>query len=453
MHKKTSSFILRLLISSCSLGALSQYAYTSSFQIFEQSAVETGIAYSGMATSIDTSAAFYNPAGMVYIDAPEISGGISYASIKIAFANQFVEFSSDINQFVALPSPSFTGNTQNLAPNFHYVSPIMGLPNNVTMGLSITSPFALETNYQNSTISGYATDTFLQTININPSIAFNITETLSVGIGVNAQQLSTDFLAVAGFIFYGFPQRYTLDGWSYSWNIGSMFEVIPGTYLGASYRPKIEHHISGKMRATTLGSSGDSSSAFPIVTSDSRTQLNLPATTNLGVRSNITEDITITFDASYTQWNVFQVIDLQIQQPVDIFGTTFGFTIPTDLITNFYFKNTWFFGLGGTFAFNDQWTLKGGVAYDQTPTTNEFRELRIPDADRYQLALGIRYQANENLSIDAGYQHFFLPTHAEINNNPLLAVPNVFSSPAPFLQGHIESSANIGAVQFTWSFS
>ena len=42
-------------------------------------------------------------------------------------------------------------------------------------------------------------------------------------------------------------------------------------------------------------------------------------------------------------------------------------------------RNTWRIGAGANYKLNEAWMMKGGIAYDQTPTNNTDRGVRLPD--------------------------------------------------------------------------
>jgi len=69
-------------------------------------------------------------------------------------------------------------------------------------------------------------------------------------------------------------------------------------------------------------------------------------------------------------------------------------------------KNTWFGAVGAEYRATPTWTVRGGIAYDETPTT-AFRDARIPDSDRVWVNIGATYALNKNTSIDAAYAHIF----------------------------------------------
>jgi long-chain fatty acid transport protein len=52
-------------------------------------------------------------------------------------------------------------------------------------------------------------------------------------------------------------------------------------------------------------------------------------------------------------------------------------------------------------------TLRGGVAYDQTPTTAEHRDVRVPDASRKWVSLGLSWRPSQQAEYNFGYTHLF----------------------------------------------
>ena len=78
-------------------------------------------------------------------------------------------------------------------------------------------------------------------------------------------------------------------------------------------------------------------------------------------------------------------------------------TVPLD------FRNTWRFSAGVDFKPTPCWILRAGTAYDQSPVKSaDTRTFRLPDSNRYWLAVGAGYEINKSLTIDAGYSHLFI---------------------------------------------
>ena len=79
-----------------------------------------------------------------------------------------------------------------------------------------------------------------------------------------------------------------------------------------------------------------------------------------------------------------------------------------DSVTDEHWQDSYFFALGANYQLTDKLLLRGGVAYDQTPVQDNFRTARLPDEDRYWLALGATYAFSNTVSVDLGYTHIFI---------------------------------------------
>ncbi|MNT29000.1 putative outer membrane protein precursor [compost metagenome] len=68
-------------------------------------------------------------------------------------------------------------------------------------------------------------------------------------------------------------------------------------------------------------------------------------------------------------------------------------------------RDTWSYAVGAAYKLNRQWTLRAGLAYDQSPARNEFRSPRIPTDDRKILSLGAAWSPNDDMTIDVAYSY------------------------------------------------
>jgi long-chain fatty acid transport protein len=83
-----------------------------------------------------------------------------------------------------------------------------------------------------------------------------------------------------------------------------------------------------------------------------------------------------------------------------------------------------------------------GAAYDATPIRNQFLTARLPDANRYWLALGFGYEWTPDLRIDAAYVHVFVASRS-INET---------SQTGDLLTGRYSSRIDIISLSATMSF-
>src|SRR5690606_37472748 len=108
------------------------------------------------------------------------------------------------------------------------------------VGLGIGAPFGLMTEYDDDNWVGrYHSKKFsIESINVNPSIAYKVNDQLSIGAGVNWMHLDAEFsravpVAAFGALVPGDVDatvKMKGDGWG--WNLGMTYQLTPETRLG-----------------------------------------------------------------------------------------------------------------------------------------------------------------------------------------------------------------------------
>lgn len=439
-------------------------ANASAFQIFVQSANSVGYAHADMAAlADDASTAYYNPAGMTRLKRPEISVGATNVTLVQEFRSRVT--SPPLSTPVGVPIlnvslstidsylPRTQGYWDDTAPNFHGVLPLTGAPFEATLGFSVVPTFALETDLFASIMTGYAEDTRVKCIAFNPSFAIKPFCGLSLGGGFSIQKCSN--LYTSSILIFGIEAK--LSSWQMTWNVGALYEFNDRTRFGITFRPKRTHFQQG--RTQILGFDVHSKSDFV-----------LPATVTAGFYHQLTCRTAILGTLGYTLWSQFKQVTVTSNLPEEL---TINAVFKLDFLgvpnvsIPFNWKNTFLIAIGANQWATDKWLIKGGFAFDKSPTYRATRELRIPDQDRYHFALGARYCVSDCWTFDFGYQYIYLPT-ARIQNNPFILTPLdvrnfvseqnnrlTFSSPIainPVVNGHFKSRASVVSGQLTCKF-
>jgi len=122
-------------------------------------------------------------------------------------------------------------------------------------------------------------------------------------------------------------------------------------------------------------------------------QLRTPETLSANVFHQFNSQWAGMADVTFTRNN--RMGDLDIQFP----GTAEG----TEVIRQ-QWKNTVRVSLGGNYAYSENLTLRGGIAYDQSPVKNaELTHPALPDSDRMQYSIGANWKLSPRSSIDLAY--------------------------------------------------
>ncbi|MGD8591519.1 MAG: outer membrane protein transport protein [Gammaproteobacteria bacterium] len=422
---------------------LSAQVQGAGFALIEQSASGMGNAFAGGAASAeDASTVFFNPAGMMNLKRIEVVlvGHAIMPTMK--FTNQGSELAETYNGQLLTGDESQDGGNNAFVPNLYYVH---GINQNLKFGLGINVPFGLSVTYDDNWVGRYhAVDSELETVNINPSLAFKATENLSLGFGFNVQ---TAEVILSNVIDFGAlirePQQHdgfayikgdNSDSLSYGWNAGLLYQPSNSTRVGVAYRSEIEHKIKGDADFTVPGTVDITDSGL-FIDSKVSADVTFPQTLSLSAYHRY-DALAVMADITWTGWSAFQELRIKYDNPAQ-----------PDSVTTEDWNDTFRYALGVNYRTAPQWLLRGGMAYDETPVPNSQRRTpRIPDNDRLWLSLGFGYQASKALGVDFGYSHLFI-NNTDINNEFEASASDLRST----LHGTYESSVDIFSLQLTWT--
>ena len=409
------------------------------FALSEQSASWLGNAYAGQAASAqDATTVFTNPAGMSFL--PERQPQVVVGVAGIDFSSKFgTSGGSSIPALATATGSRPGGNGGNAGsmiavPNLYATLPVGG---KFDVGLGISVPFGLKTEYDDSWIGrfqGIKSD--LTTINYNLAVAYKVTETISFGAGVNYQFLQADLTnAVATPAGEGRTELLAQDG-AWGWNLGAIFQVSPDMRIGASYRSRLNYTLEGTVNTTFAGNGAAVPGGSFVASADAT----FPDMFSLSIAQKLGNKWDLLADITYTHWSVLQQIN--------IVNTANGAT-RDQLVLNF--QDAWRLSLGLNYHLSESWILRGGLAWDQSPVQDRYRTVRLPDNDRYWLALGASYRpAKTGLGFDVGYAYIWFPSTSINTSRTQFGVPPALGTST--VVGDYKSFVNVLAVQVSYTF-
>src|SRR6266849_6631417 len=409
---------LSLAVAGAFAGGVSQ-AHASAFALIEQSASGLGNSYAGAAAAAeDASTIFYNPAGMSLLP-----GGMQ-VSAGLALINLSAKFSDSGS--VAAGGRTLGGNGGDaggnaVVPNVYFA---MDVAPDWKVGVGVSVPFGLKTEYDPAWMGRFqAIKSDISTLNINPSASYKLNETVSLGFGLNYQSIDAEFTNAVNI---GASEEMAdikakdNSGWGY--NLGAMFQLAPDTRLGVSYRSSIKYHLTG---TATISSPAVPSGNVSI-------DIKMPDSASIALQHRLNPGWTLLADVTRTGWS--KIKDLTIVRDT---GATLSST-PEN------FKDTWRVGVGAVHRLDDAWSIKTGLAYDQTPVNDTDRTARLPDNNRLWVSVGGQYKLSKDGTLDFGYAHLFIK-NASINQNATATNGGI-------LVGTYKGSVDILGVQFAYRF-
>lgn len=435
--------------------------FAAGFQLDETSPSLQGAAMAGAAAACnDVSALFNNPATLTtlqenqfYIGGSEI---IPHVTMNNASATHTVNIPgippSSISAVVLGRHKQGNFGQSGFDPAA-YLS--WRINDCLVAGIAIVGPFGLTTNYSNDSVARFVSKySAVRSADIVPSLAYEINRQWSVGLGFQAQYLKATLSNFAGpytgdpaidaLVAATQPTYLKADGWGYGYTLGVLYKPDQCTRLGIGYRSMISERISGNgWQYTSPGPTVPAPSRdflFNAKTHD-RAATKTPAVLTFGAARDI-NNWTVKGTVQVNFWNTFR--HLSINMP-DAFAT--NTTINTS------WRTAWMGSVGADYRATCNWTVRGGVAYDQTPTINKRRDSRIPDANRVWLTLGTTYYATKHLSFDGAYEHIFIKNQ-KVDVTQASGSNAISTRPLEVnrLKAHYRGSANILAVAIRYSF-
>jgi len=421
------------------------------FALIEQGVKGLGTAFAGSAAiAEDATTLFFNPAGLTRLEGQQILIA-GHVIVPVAdFKNR-----GSTNAIGGQPTGRLesSAGVTGFVPNFYYTTEVT---DRLNLGLGITVPFGLTTEYDRDWIGRYhAVNSELLTVNINPTVAYRLSEALSIGAGVSAQYIDVtlsnaiDFgtLAFLGGVPGALPSTPALDGftevegddWGYGFNLGLLYEIDSDSRIGIAYRSKISHTIEGTNQITIPAALAG---IPPFGSSRSRSasaDTTLPETVSISGYHGLTDRWAIMADASWTRWSRFD--ELRIQ-----------FSDGSETVQPEDWENSWRYSVGVSYAYSSAWTLRAGIAYDETPIPSaELRTPRIADNSRRWIALGASYRFSPRLSLDIGYAHLFV-SDPRIINTEVTTGERARLPIGSTLDGKYEAEVDIFSAQVQWDF-
>lgn len=412
------------------VAACPQGARASGFFLLEQSARLQGTSYAGTAAlAADASTVFFNPAGMSRIK-----------NWSVATSGYWVAVQSELENATAtnFGQPVFgpNGRTSAGAGTDSAVGAVgiaKRLTDELVAGVAFGVPFGLSYVYGNASIARFlATKSRLTTYNIQPSLSWELYPGISLGAGFDI--INADVALNQKVQLPGQPElnvRLQADDWTFGWNAGILWEIVKNKHrIGFSYRSPLVFGLRGTAKVTP-------NAVFDSL-QNAKATATFPDTWILSGVAQLAPKWQLLGDLQWIHWSRIQDVSVFFQPR----GMGEGKGLLPNQTLAFNFRNTFRGALGAQYFHDEEWTFRGGLSFDQGASTDRTRTVRLPDANRILLSVGIGYNLTKQMAIDVAYTHIFVPGHPKVDQ----------MGTGTTLTGEYSSSVDLFGLQLTFTF-
>ena len=433
-------FALLLLAGAPALVAALPPLAGQGFGVYEHNTCAMGRA--GVAAArpcADGSAIFFSPAGLAGLTGTHISAGVTLIGAQGGFTDDFLGTRSDLkNPLIPVPSVYIT----------HAVSP------KVTAGIGLYVPYGLETKWDSANFSGrlLGYNTVVRSIYIQPTIGYQVSPNLKLGIGVAyitshlklRQRADLSTVPIPPTLAALFPAPpppgttfgalgvatgtdfadATLDanGSGFAVNFGAIWQATDRLSIGGHWltRKRISYDgdatfkpvPTGLVLPVTIGTCPacvpagtpvdgllvpQFASGGPLSSGPVSTAIEMPPQGSLGFAYKMNDQWSFMADYHYVVWGWFNDVKIDLNR------------FPGDSLADINLhpsnKDTHGFRFGTEYQYNSKVQLRGGYLYHTGASPTQFVTPLLPEGARNEVTIGAGIALNPHWHADLAYQY------------------------------------------------
>jgi long-chain fatty acid transport protein len=382
---------------------LSTSAHAGAFAIREQSSYYQGMSFAGAAAGDDISAMFWNSAAAAAAPGMNVSANAALVVPQreiTATGGAFLGSGFFGAQSGNIGDPTFVPATYG---NYQ-------LNEQLFLGVALNSGFGFTTKPENQGWAGspIGITSKIFSVNLNPNLAYKLTDTLTIGAGLQVQYVDVRLRsgpdngvlsALPGSTVPGpLPGRETEgDDWGAGATAGIIWEPAPGTSLGVGFRSAIDVKLEGTCTGQGATNPPPLLGCNPAPAGEPVTaEFTLPELVSVGLSHQLTERFRVLGTVEWTNWS-----RLGTPLVLDTTGT------PVDALELEY-EDGWYYSIGAEYAYSPNVILRAGLGYEESPIGDDTRNIFLPDDERIWLSLGASAKLSESTKVDLGYSHLFI---------------------------------------------
>lgn len=316
------------------------------------------------AWAADASTALHNPAGMARLESSALMAGAGFGLTEVKF---------DPDRSTIQGNDG--GDAGTLAP-LATLSGVLKLDEKWALGLSAGGITGAALQYDDDWVGRFqVTDVSLLVAGITPSVAYAVTDRLSLGVGATLWYARLNETirpsAVGGNARVKVEDA---DDTDTTFNLSALYELTDATRFGIIYNSEAKLNLSGDVDVRPIGQQFNAGLDFTF-----------PQFVKAGVYHDLNDSVALLGSVRWEDWSAFKDIPVSADQ-----GNA---AIPAN------WRDTYGFSLGVHYKPVPDLLLQAGFGYDTSPVSDKNRRADIPVDRQYRYSVGAQYALSESLTL------------------------------------------------------
>jgi long-chain fatty acid transport protein len=335
-------------------------------------------------------ASWTNPAGMTGIDQQHLLSGFQLVLPSVKFNAKEARNNSVLPRFRGPVVGGNGGNAAEIAPipSFFYVRP---LSERLRFGFSSTAPLGGGVDYGSDFVGRYAIrDVTLAGLALTPSLAYRVTDKLSIGAGISVVYTMLD-QSIS--VRQGAPDPALdgrvkfedLDDWGVQAILGLTYAFTDRLLLGVVYRSEADTDLKGDVKYVGLRNP-QLAESLPGSVKISWTN---PQWLEAGLRYRMDDKTQLYFNVGWQEWSKFSDNEL-------------SFSSDQVQVLDRNWDDTWHVGIAAARVLSPNSLASIGLAYESSPVKEEYRTLDFPVDEQWKLSASYAWKHSDRLAFSLG---------------------------------------------------
>ena len=280
------------------------------------------------------------------------------------------------------------------SPQSQWVTTIKPIDDKWAAGVGVYVPFGMISDYENGFQGRFFGDySEVRVITVQPTVSYRFNDKLSIGFGPTFNRIDGELQSAT---LNGGRVKVKGDDTAMGFNAGVLYEITPQTRMGVTYHSKVEFELEGDTKLSGAGFG-------PFVGKyDASLDLTTPESVDVSLTHELNDDWTLYAGAMWTRWSRFEAIVIENEGMSPMLPSS----VQT-IVEEQDWHDTWSYAIGAAYKLTRTWTLRSGLAFDQSPTNNVHRSPRIPTGDRTAVSFGLAWNPTDDVTVDLAYSYLW----------------------------------------------